>query len=247
MSKIEIYKQFIENNICKFGDYKDSRNFQFNFHKLMSHPEIYIKVLEYISGKVEAYYGSVDSDSEAETETEQQSDFEETASTAELVAESAESGSSMVFKRVVATFAESYIFACDIATSNSKGIMIPHLGNNFDCTNIRFPDVFDIDEPVIVVVHMLTEENCENVVKIIKMLESYGTVVKGVLEIVNCNSGYDAPLILNNDKTYEHKHIFSIREICEYADNNNLVDSFYTEKFNFNAEVNTKKMAAKFA
>ena len=237
MSKVEIYKLLLENNICKFGDYKDGHNFNFNFHKLMSHPEIYIKVLENISGKVEKYYSNNNNDNNdnnydnnSETETEE-----------------SDGVNNMVFKRVITTFAESYIFGCDIATSNNKGLMIPYLGNNFDCNNIKFPDVFDIDEPVLLVVHMLTEENCENVVKIIKMLENYGAVVKGVLEIVSCNSGYDAPLILGRDNKYDIKSIFSIREICEYADNNNLVDSFYTEKFNFNAEVNTKKMAANFA
>lgn len=235
MSKIEIYGKLIENNICKFGDYKDGRNFEFNFHKLLAHPEIYIKVLEYIGGKVEKYYTTNTANNDRTNINDD-----------DIVNEDETVVNGLIFNRVVATFAESFVFACDIAASNNKGLMFPYLGNNSDCNNIKFPDVFDIDEPVLLVVHMLTEENCENVVKIIKMLENYGAVVKGVVEIVSCNSGYDAPLILGGENKYEYKHIFSIREICEYADNNNLVDSFYTEKFNFNAEVNTKKMASKF-
>jgi hypothetical protein len=250
MSKLDIYKELIANSICKFGDFRDGKNFNFNYHKLMANPNINLKVLEYIGGKLDSII-EMDELTKVENSEWETDDMDDNGVIADVVrvksdGEDDESHSAS-FKRIIASYPESYIFATDIAVSNSKGLMIPNIGPNLDCEHVSFPDIFDINEPVALVVHMLTRENHEQVAKLVKMLRDYGATVAYLVEIFSCNSGYELPLVLDKENPVKHISIFSISELCDAGEANNMLDPYFTEKFKFNAETNTKLNAAKYS
>lgn len=214
ISKSEIYRVLLESEICKFGEYGQGVPVvKFNFAKILSNPDLNIKMLEYIGNRLNSVLSDVE------------------------------------YARVIAAYQDSYVYAVDIAVSNAKKLMFPKIVAQQSLTNdndledsITFPDIFDIDEPVILVVSMITPDNYKKILKLVNMIEQYGAKIVSLVEIVTMDYGYE--LAFKNSINYIK--IFNICELCDYGENNGLIDLFFFEKYKFSAEVSTKNMAAQY-
>ena len=142
------------------------------------------------------------------------------------------------YDKIVSIYNNSHVYACDIAISKKKGILIPDV--NFQENKIKFPDVFEVDEKFLIILESLKDPNMLNL--LINKIEQYGGIIVGIIIIFDLSDG----LYLEFAQKYNVINVFNMFNICDFAENQNMIETFYAEKFKFYVEVQLKYNTDKY-